>query len=330
VSGLRAYGPILAVIGLCALLPLATSSNIILNGMVTTLIVALAGIGWNLLGGYGGQFSFGHAAFFGAGAYASAILQQRFGVNAYAAFALACAIGAGVGWVIGYLSFRSGLRGSYFALVTLAFAEVFRIIANASPFFGGAPGILLKLDMRPANFQFQSRAAYYWIALALVGAAMLATRAIDRARLGAYLAAIRENETAAKALGIDTLVVKLKAITLSAAITAAAGAFYVQYFLLVNSDIGFGTSMSIQALIAPIIGGLGTVFGPLIGALALHELGEFARSLAGGIPGIDAALFGVLLILVIAFARDGIGGALARIAKGLGAQPGARSEPVSP
>ena len=97
-SGIRAYRPILAVIALCALLPFATSSNIILNGMVTTLIVALAGIGWNLLGGFGGQFSFGHAAFFGAGAYATAILQQRFGVNAYAAFALACGIGASIGW----------------------------------------------------------------------------------------------------------------------------------------------------------------------------------------------------------------------------------------
>jgi branched-chain amino acid transport system permease protein len=222
------------------------------------------------------------------------------------------------------------LRGSYFALVTLAFAEVFRIIANASPFFGGAPGILLKLDMRASNFQFQSRAFYYWIAIALVGLALLATRAIDRSRLGAYLAAIRENENAAKALGIDTLKVKLEAITLSAAITAAAGAFYVQYFLLVNADIGFGTSMSIQALIAPIIGGLGTVFGPLIGALALHELGEVAKAFAGGIPGIDVALFGALLILVIAFARDGIGGAITRIAKGLDTRLRTRTEPVSP
>ncbi len=320
-SGLRAYAPILAIIALCALLPLATSSNLVLNGMVTTLIVALAGLGWNLLGGYGGQFSFGHAAFFGTGAYAAAILQQRFGLNAYAAFALASLVGGATGWAIGYLSFRSGLRGSYFALVTLAFAEVFRIVANASPFFGGAPGVLLKLDMRPANFQFESRAIYYWIALALVAAAMLATRAVDRSRLGAYLAAIRENENAAKALGIDTFQVKLEAITLSAAITAASGAFYVQYFLLVNADIGFGASMSIQALLAPIIGGLGTVIGPLIGAVALHELGEIAKSLAGGIPGIDAALFGALLILVIAFSRDGIAGLLRKIARSVTMRP---------
>ncbi|MFI4995120.1 MAG: branched-chain amino acid ABC transporter permease [Hyphomicrobiales bacterium] len=316
-STARAFAPVLAVLAICATLPLATASNTILNGMVATLIVALAGIGWNLLAGYGGQFSFGHAAFFGSGAYAAAILQQRFLVNAWAAFGLACVIGAMIGWAIGYLSFRSGLRGSYFALVTLAFAEVFRIIANASPFFGGAPGILLRLDMRASNFQFESRAVYYWIALALVGIATLTMRAIDCSRLGAYLSAIRENEDTAKALGIDTLKVKLQAITLSAAITAASGAFYVQYFLLVNAEIGFGTAISIQALLAPIIGGLGTVFGPLLGALALHELGEFAKSFAAGIPGIDTAVFGALLILVIAFSRGGIQGALTRIARGL-------------
>jgi branched-chain amino acid transport system permease protein len=305
VSATRAYAPILAVLALGALLPLATS-NILLNGMVVTLIVALAGQGWNLLGGYGGQFSFGHAAFFGAGAYACALLQQRFGVNAWVAFASAVAIGAAIGAIIGFLSFRSGLRGSYFALVTLAFAEVFRIVVNASSFFNGAAGVLLKLDTRPGNLQFASRAAYCEVAVALVGIALLTTRAIERSRFGAYLVAIRENESAARALGVDTLKVKLQAITLSAAFTAAAGAFYVQYFLLINPELGFGASVSIDALLAPIIGGIGTVFGPLVGAIALHELGELARWLLGGLPGADMALFGVFLILIIAFARGGV------------------------
>ncbi|MFI5015356.1 MAG: branched-chain amino acid ABC transporter permease [Hyphomicrobiales bacterium] len=312
---MRGYGTILGVLAVCVALPFVTSSNTILNGMVLTLIIALAGAGWNLLGGYGGQFSFGHAAFFGTGAYATAILQSRYGVNAWASFAAASAIGALAGWVIGYLSFRSGLRGSYFALVTLAFAEVFRIIANASPFFGGAPGILLRLDIRPTNFQFESRASFYWIALALIGAAMLATRRIEHSRFGAYLVAIRENENAARALGVDTLAVKLKAIALSAGITASAGGLYVQYFLLVNAEIGYGSWVSIEALLAPIIGGLGTVFGPLFGALLLHELGELTRGIAGGVPGIDTALFGALLILVIAFARSGIQSWLTRFGK---------------
>jgi branched-chain amino acid transport system permease protein len=312
-----AYAPIFAIAALLALTPLATSANTVLNAMVLALLIALAGQGWNILGGYGGQFSFGHAAFFGTGAYGTAILQARYGVNAYVAFAAAAGMGAAVGAMIGFLSFRSGLRGSYFALVTLAFAEVFRIVANASPFTGGAAGTLLKLDVRPDNFQFASRATFFWIALGLVTLVLLVTRALERSRFGTYLVAIRENENAAKALGIDTLKVKLQAITLSAAITAAAGAFYAQYFLFVDSHIAYGAAISVEALLAPIIGGLGTVYGPLVGALALHGLAEGAKALTGRIPGLDVALYGALLVLVIAFAPKGVQGLAARLGRGL-------------
>jgi branched-chain amino acid transport system permease protein len=309
----RAYSAIAMLALLLALLPVLVHSNTVINALVTAMIIALAAQGWNLLAGYGGQFSFGHAAFFGAGAYGNAILQTRYGVNAYAAMLAATAIGAMVGAVIGALSFRSGLRGSYFALITLAFAEVFRIIANATPWTGGAAGMLIKLQLSAANFQFASRAVYFWIILALVIAAMLLMRGIERSRFGAYLVAVRENENSAAALGVDTFTVKLKAITLSALLTALAGAFYVQYFLFVDSSIAFGTWISIEALLAPIIGGIGTVFGPLFGALALYFLGEFAKAIAGRIPGIDLALFGILLVLIIAFARDGLQGLLTRL-----------------
>jgi branched-chain amino acid transport system permease protein len=309
----RAYGAVAMLALLLALLPVLVHSNTVINALVTAMIIALAAQGWNLLAGYGGQFSFGHAAFFGAGAYGDAILQTRYGINAYAALLVATAIGAMVGAVIGTLSFRSGLRGSYFALITLAFAEVFRIIANATPWTGGAAGTLIKLQLSAANFQFASRAVYFWIILALVIAAMLLMRGIERSRFGAYLVAVRENENSASALGVDTFTVKLKAITLSAGLTALAGAFYVQYFLFIDSSIAFGTWISIEALLAPIIGGIGTVFGPLLGALALYFLGEFAKAIAGRTPGIDLALFGILLVLIIAFARDGLQGLLTRL-----------------
>ncbi|GGH21079.1 amino acid ABC transporter permease [Alsobacter metallidurans] len=315
-SLLAAYGPILAVALVLALLPLATTANTVLNAMVLALLIALAGQGWNILGGYGGQFSFGHAVFFGTGAYAVALLQSRLGLNAYLAFGAAVAIGAAVGAAIGFLSFRSGLRGSYFALVTLAFAEVFRIVANASPWTGGASGALIKLDMRPENFQFASRATFFWIALALVTAALVATRMMERSRFGAYLVAIRENEDAAKALGVNTFRVKLQAITASAAVTAAAGAFYAQYFLFVDANIAFGTWISVEALLVPIVGGLGTVFGPLIGALALHGLAEATKALAGRLPGADLALYGALLVLAIAFAPNGVQGLFNRLKGG--------------
>lgn len=316
-SGLRAYGAIIAAGLLLAAIPALGGTDTLLNALVTALIIALAGLGWNLLGGYGGQFSFGHAAFFGAGAYADAVLQARFGLNGYAAFAAGVLAGALVGWIIGILSFRAGLRGSYFALITLAFAEVLRIASNAAPVTGGAAGTLIKLQPTLAHFQFPSRASAFWVALGCVIGVMLLMRAIERHRLGTYLVAIRENENAARALGVDTLRVKLVAITLSGAITALAGALYAQYFLFVDANIAFGTWISVQALLAPIIGGIGTVFGPLLGAMALHFLGEFTRAAAEGVPGIDLALFGALLILAVAFARDGIVGLLVRLRAGL-------------
>jgi branched-chain amino acid transport system permease protein len=315
VKALRPYLTILATVALLALAVSLARSNVLVNAIVTAMIVAIAGYGWNLLGGYAGQFSFGHAAFFGAGAYVDAVLQARYGINAYLAFALAILSGVIVGLIIGYLSFRAGLRGSYFALVTLAFAEVLRIIANASPITGGAAGTLIKLEASPANFQFDSRVPYLWITLAFVALAMALTRAIERRRLGAYLVAVRENETAARALGIDAFAVKMQAILISAGLTALAGALYAQYFLFVDASIAFGPWISIEALMGPIVGGLGTVFGPLVGALALHFLGEFARGVAGRIPGVDLALFGVLLILVIALARDGLRGVTLALAR---------------
>jgi branched-chain amino acid transport system permease protein len=312
-----AYAPILIVAALLALVPLATSANTVLNALVLALTMALAGQSWNLLGGYGGQISFGHAAFFGAGAYGAALLQARFGWNAWAAFAGAIGMGAMVGAAIGYLSFRSRLRGSYFALVTLAFAEVLRILANASAFTGGAAGVLLELDVGPRNFQFASRASFYLVALALVTLVLVATRALERSRFGAYLVAIRENEDAAQSLGVDTLLTKVQAITCSAAIAAAAGAFYAQYFLFVDANIAFGAWISIEALLVPIIGGLGTVFGPLIGALALQGLAELTKAIAGRMPGADVALYGALLVVAVAFAPDGLQGLASRLRRGL-------------
>lgn len=309
----RDLWPVALACALLALVPLFVAANTVLNFLVFVLVISLAAQGWNILGGFGGQFSFGHAAFFGTGAYATAILQVRYGANAWAAFAAAVAAGALAGWVIGFLSFRAGLRGSYFALVTLAFAEVFRIVANTAAATGGAAGLLIPLDVRAANFQFAERRAFFWVALALVAGALVLSRWIERSRFGARLVAVRENEEAAKALGVDTLAVKLRAIALSAAVTAAAGALYAQYFLYIDAQIAYGPWISVEALLAAIVGGVGTVFGPLVGALALHGLGEAAKLAAGRVPGVDLVAFGLLLVVAVAFAPDGILGFLRRL-----------------
>ncbi|MFC4169180.1 branched-chain amino acid ABC transporter permease [Teichococcus aestuarii] len=304
--------PLALLLGALALTPLF-ASNLLLNFLVSALIIALGAQGWNLLGGYGGQLSFGHAALFGTGAYATAILQTSFGVNAWVGFACGIALAALTGWAIGFLSFRARLRGSYFALVTLAFAEVLRILANAAGFTGGAAGLLIKLEPSFANFQFASRAGMLWVVLACILGVSLLTLWIDRGRFGAQLVAVRENEDAARALGVDVLATKLRAIALSGAITGAAGGLYAQNFLYLDANIAYGTWISVEVLIAAIVGGLGTVLGPVVGALALHGVGEITKGLLGWMTGVDLMLFGVILIAAVAFVPAGLVGALRRL-----------------
>jgi branched-chain amino acid transport system permease protein len=292
------------------MVPVLTSSNVVLNSLIAALLIALVGQGWNVLGGYGGQYSFGHAAFFGTGAYATAILQVRYGSNAWVTFGLGITAGALLGAVIGCLCFRSGLKGSYFALVTLAFSEVLRIIASVAPLTGAGVGTLIPLDLRPEAFQFQSRVPFYYILLALIAVSLVIAHTIENSRFGAWLIAVRENEETAKALGVDVSAIKIKAMALSAAITAAAGGFYAQYYLFVDAGIAYGPWISVEALLAPIVGGVGTVLGPLVGALVVKTFGEITRLVIADAPGLDLVVYGAMLILVVGFAPRGITGAV--------------------
>ena len=311
----RDFIPALVALAILAALPFLGLSGSLLNLLIFTLIVTMTAQGWNILGGFGGQTSFGHAAFFGTGAYTTAILQITFGVNAWVGLAAGIAMGAVVGGFIGAVSFRSGLRGSYFALVTLAFAEVLRICANSAGFTGGAAGLLVPIDYGAWNLQFEDRRIFALILVAFVGAVLLITRWLERSRFGAHLVAVRENEEAAQALGVDVFAVKLRAIVLSAAITAAAGCLYTQNYLFIDANVAYGTWISIEALFAAIVGGLGTMLGPLLGALVLHGLSEITKAFSGDVPGLDLAVFGVILVLTVAFAPSGITGLVARLTR---------------
>lgn len=302
----KKYLSIAIVVALLALVPLVVGSNVVITFLIYTLIVALAAQGWNLLGGVAGQNSFGHAAFFGSGAYVISLWQINLGLGAWSGFVVAVLVGSLVGWVVGFLSFRAGLRGSYFALVTLAFAEVLRVLANSASFTGGAAGRLLPIDIGFANFQFAERIHFYWVALAMVAVGLCLMRWISLSRFGAHLIAVRENEDAARALGVNVLNVKLRAITVSAGLTAAAGCLYVQYFLYIDPVLVLGPKISIEALLASMVGGLGTIFGPLVGTFALHALGEGAKFFAGEIPGIDLAIYGCVLIGAVCFLPQGL------------------------
>jgi branched-chain amino acid transport system permease protein len=294
-----------------ALLPAFVSSGFVLNLAIMVLYSTLLGQAWNLLAGFGGQYSFGHALFFGTGAYASAALQVHLGVNAWLALPAALACGAAAGVLVGALSFRYGLRGSYFALVTLAFAEVFRILANSVAFTGGGVGLLLPLRESAAGMQF-GKIGFLYLILVLVLAGFLLSWWLKRSRFGARLAAVRDGEESAAALGVDVFRVKLAAIAMSAALMAAGGVFYVQYFHYIDPHIAYGPAVSVEALLGPIVGGLGTVFGPLLGAAALQVLGELTRNLAGDVPGLSLVAYGVALVAMVMFLPRGFAGLFVR------------------
>jgi branched-chain amino acid transport system permease protein len=294
-----------AVIGV---LTLAVDSGVWLTFIMLTLYGALLAQAWNILGGFGGQFSFGHAVFFGTGAYVQAMAQLQGGLNAWVALFLAVAAAAAVGAFIGALAFRYGLKGSYFALVTLAFAEVFRIIAVSVDFTGGGVGLMLPLKESVANLQFGSRKGYIALMLGFVVAALLVTAWLRHSRFGARLQAVRDNEDAARAVGVNPFTTKLGATVLSGGFTGAAGAFYVQVFQYIDPGIAFGPHVSVEALVAAIVGGMGTLWGPVLGALVLHALADVTRNLFGALPGINLVIYGVVLVLIVMFMPRGIAG----------------------
>ncbi len=291
-----------------AALTAGTTSGVALNAITMTLYAALLAQAWNILGGFGGQFSFGHALFFGVGAYASAVAQVAHGLNPWPALALAVGAAALVGLFVGALAFRYGLKGSYFALVTLAFAEVFRILAVSVEFTGGGVGMMLPLKPSSLHLQFVSRHGYIAVIGGFVVAALLLTAWLRHSRFGAQLQAVRDNEDAARAIGVDPYRTKLVATGLSAAFMGAAGAFYLQMYQYIDPGIVFGPAVSVEALVGAIVGGLGTLWGPLLGAVVLHTLAEATRNLFGNLPGLNMVIYGSVLVLIVMFVPRGLSG----------------------
>lgn len=302
----REIASIAAFVAACAVLPLLTDSGVLLTFMMMALYATLMAQAWNLLGGFGGQFSFGHALFFGTGAYVQAIAQLQGGLSPWVALPLAVLAAGGVGLFVGALCFRYGLKGSYFALVTLAFAEVFRIVALSVPFTGAGVGLMVPLREGLGNMQFGSRRGYIWLVLAFVTLALLVTWWLRHSRFGAWLQAVRDNEDAARAIGVNPFRVKLGATGLSGAFMGAAGAFYVQVFQYIDPALAYGSHTSVEALVAAIVGGLGTLWGPVLGALVLHTLADLTRNLFGQLPGINMIIYGVVLIVIVMFAPRGV------------------------
>jgi branched-chain amino acid transport system permease protein len=294
-----------AALVVLALLPFALHSQFLVDVAMLTAISAALGQAWNIVGGFGGLTSFGHAAFFGFGAYGAAILQTRYGVNPWFGLPLGALLGGVVGAAMGWASFRAGLRGSYFALATLAMAEAFRILANSLDFTHAGLGLLVPLKIAPGNFQFADRRVFYALALALVLLTVAVAWWLTRSRFGAQLIAVRENEDAARALGVQVLRTKVTALAISGSLTAIAGVLYTQTYLYIDPNIAFGSERSVEMLLVAMIGGAGTVMGPLLGAIALHLVADTSRTWIN-VPGFAPMLYGVVLLLIIAFLPGGI------------------------
>ena len=295
----------LSVLTVAILFPFVFPSNFMVNFGVMALFYAFIGQSWNISGGFAGQLSFGHVAFFGVGAYASTIVQLRLGWSPWLGLPAAALAGAAVGGVIGVLSFRAGLKGSYFALITLAFAEVLRIVTNSVSFTGGGLGMLIPMKASAANFQFAERSGFYFLILLMAALSVALAEWLRRSRFGAQLTAIRENEDSAKALGIHVFREKVKVMLLSGAIGGMGGCFFAQYFLYIDPLVVFGVDKSVEMLLVSMIGGAGTVYGPLVGALLLASISDITRVLTQ-IQGLSLVLYGGLLVVIIAYLPNGL------------------------
>ena len=277
--------------------------------LISVMLFGYLGAAWNILGGYAGQFSFGHAAYFGIGAYTSTLLFLRLGVSPWLGMIAGGLLAAAFGLAAGYLSFRYGLRGPYFSLVTLAFAEMLRVVAVNTKAVGSSLGLVIPVrEAAPWQFVFGSKLPYYYVILAMALAALWVTRRVERSKLGYSLLAIRENEEAAEAAGVDALGMKLRAMAISSFMTALGGTFYAQYFAYIDPAITFGPSVSIQGLLQAIVGGAGTVLGPVLGAFVLTPVSELSRAAMRGRAGVDVMVYGLILILVISFLPHGLMG----------------------
>jgi branched-chain amino acid transport system permease protein len=288
---------------------------------VATLILyfAYTGQAWNVMMGFAGQLSLGHALYVGVGAYAAGALFVHYGIGPWAGLWLAIVLCVGLGLLIGFLAFRFAISGVYFALLTIAFAEFTRIGFDHLDWTGGPGGMFLRVAQRDtwdlANFRGPPL-MYYYAMLALSAGAFALCAWLLRSRAGYYWQAIRENEEAAQALGINSFRWKMLAVAISSAMTAVSGVFFAFYYNNLFPEQIFHISRSIEIILGPVIGGVGTLFGPVLGAAVLTLLSdgitEALAALGWEIPGIKQVFYGLVLLVVVMFLPHGIWPTLAR------------------
>lgn len=328
----RTFGWFAAAVGAVALLPAVVEEPMLLHIWIMVFLGTVQGGAWNLLGGYAGQHSVGHAAYFGIGAYSTMVVIESWHLSPFAGFVLATLSALALALVIGTITFR--LRGPYFVLASISVAEIIRLAAlEWKNVTGGAEGILLTqaLGFRigGVGFAFTSKVPFFYVALGLATMVIMTSWVFKNTKLGYYLQAIREDQDAAQSLGIDLARYKNIALGISAVFTAWAGGLWALYVKFLDPNLAFGIDVSIQMVLIAIIGGIGTILGPVVGAFVLVLLSETLRNpkwlVAVNVVSDDSEFvafvqqylssahvlfYGVLLVVVILFAPDGVSGLL--------------------
>jgi branched-chain amino acid transport system permease protein len=310
---------LLAVVLLALLLAPWIANDYLVTVLILILYLAYTGQAWNIMMGFAGQLSLGHAIYVGLGAYVAAVLFTRFGIGPWIGLLVAIPVAAACGAIIGFLAFRFGVAGVYFAILTIAFAEFARIGFDHLDVVNASAGLFLPVAQYAHNDLWRLRGdptMFYYVILAATVLAFVLCRALRSSRIGYYWLAIREDEQAARASGIDTFRYKMYAVMISAAVTSFGGVFYAFFYNNLFPEQVFNISRSIEIILGSVIGGVGTLFGPILGAFVLTGLAETLNSamLYFGIdlPGAKQVFYGICLLLVVVALPNGIWPWLAR------------------
>ena len=299
----------LAALAAAAAAPLVAGQHL-LTAFIVALHAAYIALAWNVAAGYAGQFSLGHSLFYGIGAYASTMLYLKLGLTPWAGMFAGAALAGVIGVLLALGVYRYNVRGIFFALVTLGAAEVAKGLADNWDWIKGPVGILLTMKSAPGEFFFLRREPYYYVALAMVVGLILISLRLERSRLGQHFLAVREDEAAAEASGVDTQRAKTVAIGLSAALTAFAGSFYAQFYLYISPDTVLVFEPQLTMMLGTMVGGAGTALGPVLGSVLFSGLGEALRNLPfeNTRPVVIGSklVYAILLIVILIYLPGGL------------------------
>jgi len=309
---------LLALLAAALAFPAAVTLPFPRHVLIMIFLYGSLAVAWNILAGYCGQISLGHAAFFGIGAYTSTLLGARAGLSPWVGMAAGAALAVLFSQAIAFPVFR--LRGHYFAIATIAVGEIVQTLVINWDWAGGARGVFVPIKRPDSlwNFQFhESKALYYYVALGLLLLGLGVTRWLERSRHGYYFRAVREDQDAAASLGVNVAREKHRAIAVSAALTALGGTFYAQYIFFIDPESVLPLSLSILICLVAVLGGVGTLWGPVVGAAVLVPLSEYTRVWLGGTgKALDLVIYGALIMLISVLQPGGLVGLARHLRRG--------------